>query len=613
MSSPSSRLNGGPSRARRRWQPLAVLVAAVLATAGGLASQPAEAAAASETLWGNQPPSATSSTETAAVTVGTKFRSSANGAVSAIRLYKGTSEALAITGALWDDSGRTLATVEFPRTRAVGWLEAPLASPATLTAGRQYVVSYRSTTGRYSYAYNALGGGKTITSGSLVALSGVYRYSSGFPSATHRNAAYFVDVRFTKSDGTPSIPPTPTNPPTSATPTPPAPPASNGSLSLPRVAWEGGSEYWRKFSNAQRWTDPSFFPIGIWYNQVDTNEQAAWDKAHGINTYAGLWEGTNFSLLERNDMYWLGGKMNSTFKDSSPNWPGVFMDDEVDGRFTAAEGRKLLQGIKDRYAGSGKFMFANYTQMVIGQDIPKSDQEAYVNLTDAVSMDQYWYTIPFCDWTPYRGTLYADPIPQKTCRTASSYGKAVNSLTIRDAADGKLQPRWMFLENFNGSSGAFHIGYLTPGQVKGAAMNSIINEARGLLWFNQSFSGSCRTSKALRDAQSQGSKFCAYPQMQAMGEVNNLVHSLARVLNTQSYQWTFGTGLDTMLKTHDGYAYIFAMTDGTTGSRTFTLPAGISGKSAEVIGENRTLNLTGTSFSDTFANEYTYHIYKIKL
>ncbi|MDN5805500.1 MAG: hypothetical protein L0H26_13090, partial [Microlunatus sp.] len=66
-------------------------------------------------------------------------------------------------------------------------------------------------------------------------------------------------------------------------------------------------------------------------------------------------------------------------------------------------------------------------------------------------------------------------------------------------------------------------------------------------------------------------------------------------------------------KVHDGHAYIFAMTDGTSGRRTFRLPKGIGGNSAEVVGEGRAVALDGDSFSDNFSDEYTYHVYKINL
>ncbi|HEX2700631.1 MAG TPA: hypothetical protein VHM89_10570, partial [Acidimicrobiales bacterium] len=38
-----------------------------------------------------------------------------------------------------------------------------------------------------------------------------------------------------------------------------------GPLSLPRVPWESGPSYWKKFAKADAagWDDPSFFPIAV--------------------------------------------------------------------------------------------------------------------------------------------------------------------------------------------------------------------------------------------------------------------------------------------------------------------------------------------------------------
>ena len=394
----------------------------------------------------------------------------------------------------------------------------------------------------------------------------------------------------------------------------PAPPAdSSGPLDLPRIPWEGGPEYWSRFANAQEWTDPSFFPIGIWFNGISSDEEVEFDKSYGINSYAGMWEGTPFDLFERNGVYWIGDKLNDTFDEDSLNWPGVNLDDEVDGRYDPEDGIRHLEDLNEKFADSGKFRWSNYTQMVFGSDLKLTYQEQYVNLNDVVSVDMYWYTIPFCDWTPYRGELYADPVPQSTCRTSSSYGRSLNGLTIRDEVDGELQPRWMFVENLNGLSGQEHVDEIQPGQLKGAAMNAVINEARGIWWFNQSYTGECQTTVALRRAQVEGTDFCGYAQMQAMGEVNGFIHDLARIINTQSYAWDFGPGLDTMLKTYEDDAYIFAMTDGTTGSRTFTLPEGIDGDTVEVVDEDRRIPVSDGAFSDSFAEEYTYHVYRISL
>ena len=98
--------------------------------------------------------------------------------------------------------------------------------------------------------------------------------------------------------------------------------------------------------------------------------------------------------------------------------------------------------------------------------------------------------------------------------------------------------------------------------------------------------------------------------------LNAQIASLAPVLNTQSYVWDFSAaGIETMLKAYGGDVYIFTTKSvlGTTGSKTFTLPSGITGTTVTVVDESRTINVSGGQFTDSFANEYTHHIYRIPL
>ncbi len=391
-------------------------------------------------------------------------------------------------------------------------------------------------------------------------------------------------------------------------------------LDLPRIPWEGGSAYWKQFAKPQAagWSDPGFFPIVIWYNGISSDAEAQYDKSLGFNSYIGMADTTPYSLFADNNMFWIGGKLNDGFTDNSKNWVGDFLDDETDGRFaTAAEGQKYLAEQKAKFAGDGRFNYVNFSQIVIGQDMPAKDSEKYVNAyTDVASVDMYWYTVPFCSWDPMP-VRYLVPVTQTNCRTASSYGKTMESLRQRDATDGKLQSLWQFVEILNGGPGDDQpfVANITAGQLQGAVMNSLIHEARGLVYFNQSLNGTCTGGSIVRQTQVDP-KFCAAPQVAAAGEINNRIHDLAPVLNSQSYRYDFGPGLDTMLKAKDGYAYIFSMVDDALnpGARTFTLPEGISGKKVEVLYENRSIDVAANNtFKDTFKAEYSYHIYKVKI
>jgi hypothetical protein len=67
------------------------------------------------------------------------------------------------------------------------------------------------------------------------------------------------------------------------------------------------------------------------------------------------------------------------------------------------------------------------------------------------------------------------------------------------------------------------------------------------------------------------------------------------VLNTQSYAWDFkAAGAETMLKVK-GTPYIFTgvAPNASTGSKTFALPAGITGSTVQVVNENRTIPVAG--------------------
>ncbi|GGE91726.1 hypothetical protein GCM10011313_13270 [Mycetocola zhadangensis] len=542
------------------------------------------------------------------VELGMRFSSARDGTVDSMRFYKGPENTGTHTGSLWDESGSLLARTTFTDESPSGWQTAQFRTPVPIRAGKSYVVSYYSPAGQYSA--DAQGFDSALARGnlSMPAGAGVYTYGGGFPEDNHLNANYFVDIHFTEGE----VPSSPA--PRQATTTPRA--NSDKTLPLPRIPWEGGPSYWKQFpaADAAGWDEPDFFPILAWFNSFSNDEEVQYDKTLGINTYSGMWEGTPYSLFENNGVFWIGGPLNDTFSESSKNWVGNFLDDEVDGRFTPEQGRDRLQKSVDENAGNGRFNYANFTQMVMGTDLPTSDAEAFINdYTDVVSIDMYWYTIPYCSLLPYRD-VYITPVKQSNCRTASSYGKTMESLRTRDAADGKLQPMWQWIENLNGGPGGGEFtAHITGGQLQGAVMNSLIHEARGIAYFNQSLNGPCQSGNVFRQSQVV-ENFCGAEQIEAAKTINTRIAELAPVLNSQSYDYSFGAGTDTMLKTHDGDAYIFAMIDGKTqpGERTFTVPPGVTGTTLDVLFEDRTIEVDSSGrFTDTFADEYSYHIYRV--
>lgn len=387
---------------------------------------------------------------------------------------------------------------------------------------------------------------------------------------------------------------------------------------LKRIAWEGGPQYWEQFSHAQQagWTDPGFFPIVAWFNSVSTDEEAQFDKSVGINTYIGMPETTPYSMFEDNDMYYIGPRLNDSYTEGSVNWVGQLLGDEMDGQFPDPVKGQAYMESRAAEVTSEFFKYANYTQIVIGNDMKQADSEKYVNAyTDAVSMDMYWYTIPFCTGATYRN-IYIVPVEQDSCRTASSYGKATKALRMRDAVDGKLQPVWQFVENYSGSPGSEpFVAAIKPEQLEGAVMSSLINEARGILYFNQSLAGDCRSGNVFREAQVT-KDFCGADTVAGAARVNAKIHELAPVLNTQSYVHEFGPGLQTMLKADTKHAYIFAMLEAgaETGEKEFKLPSQISGRNVQVLFEDRevAVDADGT-FADEFTNEASYHIYKVEI
>jgi regulation of enolase protein 1 (concanavalin A-like superfamily) len=161
-----------------------------------------------------QSPAVPATNDSQSVEVGTRFRSDQSGFITAIRFYKGTQNVGPFVGNLWTESGTLLGSATFSNVSTTGWQEATLATPVSITANTNYVVSYHTNSGFYAgdTGYFATAG---VDNGPLHALAdttgapnGVFKYgASGFPNQTFSSFNYWVDVVFATSVGPDTTPP----------------------------------------------------------------------------------------------------------------------------------------------------------------------------------------------------------------------------------------------------------------------------------------------------------------------------------------------------------------------------------------------------------------------
>lgn len=402
---------------------------------------------------------------------------------------------------------------------------------------------------------------------------------------------------------------------------------ANPLSALPLMPWYGGPSYWAKFPDAVKagWDQPSFFPVGTFWdfwpggNNAQAKAAVQWDKDRGVNFYThGNSDQDACVLRDVGGMSWLGapGTLQNLSTCGDNVWPGNFLEDELDGTsgsHTAAFANLAQQSATARQQTPNKFVGVNYTSIPIQVWTSDANGGQYINANyaDMISIDDYLFSTPNrcnagnANWWPFIGPA---PLSQAQCRQGQSYGRLTDSLLMRDALDTPRKPLSAFIDIYGGADPA--VATQVPAEVKAAAVSNVIHGAGFIIWFPLSFYPSCSTNR-LMDASVPS---CASANTQAAGEVNNQIKSWAPILNTQSYQYSFGPSLDTMLKWYNGSAYIFAMTDGGTGSRTFTLPGGIAGASSvtETI-SGRTIIVSGGKFTDTFAASSDYRLYRVTL
>lgn|GEM_PF-5244683 len=174
-------------------------------TVGYLQTNPASYATCPCTLLPtNAVPQSSSTANTTAYELGTRFYSEVAGTVTGIRFYKEPGMASTHTGHLWDNAGHLLASVTFQNETATGWQVAALASPVTIAPNTPYVVSYHITGGPFAYNQSQLAASGIDTpplhifQDGVTGSNGVFTTGNtlAYPTGTWSSTNYWADVVF---------------------------------------------------------------------------------------------------------------------------------------------------------------------------------------------------------------------------------------------------------------------------------------------------------------------------------------------------------------------------------------------------------------------------------
>jgi hypothetical protein len=370
---------------------------------------------------------------------------------------------------------------------------------------------------------------------------------------------------------------------------------------------DGGPGYFGRFSNSLP-TAPTFFPISTWGSYRHFAAELAEDKAVGLNGYVWVASDAEDMTRIRNAGMWViqDWGRQSTVGSETKGW---LLGDEVDMQV----GPSGCPGVMDQRKASltnpgGRFFYSWYGKGVIFWE---TDAQAacFVNYDDVNGADIYWMSdgnvcSSSSEGPRFYGLEGVRPLTQAECRRARNYGDVVRDMRRLDAMDGVRHPIWQVVEVGCPMTNGLCI---TPPQTRAAVWHSLIAGARGIEYFQHSFSGPCQGHHVLRD------NACYQSMIDMVTSVNAQITALAPVLNSPSVtsQFEASASVRAMMKWDGGRFYVFAgSSENASSTGTFSLPC-IGNASATVVGESRSVPVTNGQFSDQFADGNAIHIYRI--
>jgi hypothetical protein len=380
-----------------------------------------------------------------------------------------------------------------------------------------------------------------------------------------------------------------------------------GTVTLQQV--DGGPGYYGRFANALP-TDPSFFPVGVWgeYDQSQAGKMNL-DAAAGINTYVWAADSNAMSVIRADGRFHViqdaGAQANVGSETSG--WLLSDEDDMRDGS-TASTCPGTLSSERGGLRADGRMRTANFgkglalapkgNEFTFNWWADAAEQNCWTNGVDLDSTDLYWFTDPYTSSAnSHFGYLYGDNI---------------RNLRHADASDGVMHPHWGFVEtawpfNLTAADGARSI---LPAEMNSAVWHQMIAGARGLIWFQHAFGGPCQNDSHTIQSNCAGTR----PMATA---VDAQLKALAPVLNASSVtgSWSKTGDVEASVKWANGHFYVIAGSRKGATSMTFSMPCVGDGTAVQVSDgsatTSRSVSVSGGSFTDSFADKNSVHIYRI--
>lgn len=378
---------------------------------------------------------------------------------------------------------------------------------------------------------------------------------------------------------------------------------------IPHVAWTSPYAGWSRGIP----TDPTFFPIAVWL-------QGSWHATElanlGINIYVGNNAGTDslaandLAILKGLGMYAIIGQDSVGLANiNDPTIVGWWMTpDEPDNAqpngsggygppvnpstlVTQYNSYKAADPTRPIWLGLGQGVaYDNYE----GRGSNPPAESGYVPASDIITFDIY----------PYNN-CGGNANAKVTCGQFWLNAFGVDRL---HQWSNRNQAVWTDFETT--VIGANTTAGPTPTQTASEVWLSLIHSANGLTYFIDSWNPSFR----------EDAIFANSTMVAAIAALNQQIKSLAPELNSGSLpnlvtvtSSNASAPVDTMVKANGASIYVFsAISRAGTATASYTINGMTGNGVANVVGENRTVNVAAGMFSDSFAANGV-HIYRIDL